>query len=61
VTVAAAASRVDVGVYPLPVIGARSFGENAASKRGLILGYSSLSPKEIITGIGLLGKAIASI
>jgi len=58
-TVAAAAARLDVGVYPLPVIGARSFGRTEVSERGLILGYSSLSPKEISTGIGLLAKALA--
>jgi GntR family transcriptional regulator/MocR family aminotransferase len=61
ITVAAAAARFDVGVYPLPIIGARSFGRTEDAERGLILGYSSLSPKEIITGVGLLGKAIASI
>jgi len=60
-TVAAAAARFDVGVYPLPAIGARSFGRTEDAERGLILGYSSLSPKEITTGIGLLGKAIATI
>jgi len=61
ITVAAAAARLDVGVYPLPAIGARGFGRAEEAPRGLILGYSSLSPKEIITGIGLLGKAIATI
>jgi GntR family transcriptional regulator/MocR family aminotransferase len=61
VTVAAAAARFDVGVYPLPVIGARSFGRSEDAERGLILGYSSLSPKEITTGVGLLRKAIATL
>jgi GntR family transcriptional regulator/MocR family aminotransferase len=61
VTVAAAAARFDVGVYPLPVIGARSFGRTADAEGGLILGYSSLSSKEITTGIGLLKKAIATL
>jgi GntR family transcriptional regulator / MocR family aminotransferase len=60
-TVAAAAARYDVGIYPLPVIGAQSFGKKTAADRGLILGYSSLSPKEIVTGIGLLAKAIAKL
>jgi GntR family transcriptional regulator/MocR family aminotransferase len=60
-TVAAAAARFDVGVYPLPVIGARSFGRTEDAERGLILGYSSLSPKEITAGVGLLGKAIATV
>jgi GntR family transcriptional regulator/MocR family aminotransferase len=61
VTVAAAAARFDVGVYPLPVIGARSFGRTEDAERGLILGYSSLSPKEITTGVDLLRKAIATL
>jgi GntR family transcriptional regulator/MocR family aminotransferase len=61
VTVAGAAARFDVGVYPLPVIGARSFGGTKDAERRLILGYSSLSPKEITTGVGLLGKAVATL
>jgi GntR family transcriptional regulator/MocR family aminotransferase len=60
-TVAAAAARYDVGIYPLPAIGVRSFAQKISAERGLILGYSSLSPKEIITGIGLLAKAIAQL
>lgn len=60
-TVAAAAARYDVGIYPLPVIGAQSFSKTMAADRGLILGYSSLSPKEIVTGIGLLAKAIHTL
>jgi GntR family transcriptional regulator/MocR family aminotransferase len=60
-TVAAAAARFDVGVYPLQVIGARSFGGTKAAERRLILGYSSLSPKEITTGVGLLRKAVATL
>jgi GntR family transcriptional regulator/MocR family aminotransferase len=59
--VAAAAARHDVGIYPLPVIGARSFGREATAERGLILGYSSLSQNEIVTGIGRLAKAIAEL
>jgi GntR family transcriptional regulator/MocR family aminotransferase len=59
--VAAAAARHDVGIYPLPVIGARSFVRNPAADRGLILGYSSLSPNEIVTGIGRLATAIARL
>jgi len=61
VTVAAAAARSDVGVYPLAVIGARSFGHTGDAERGLILGYSSLSAKEITAGIALLGKAISAM
>jgi GntR family transcriptional regulator/MocR family aminotransferase len=60
-TVAAAAARFDVGVYPLQVIGARSFGGTKDAERRLILGYSSLSPKEITTGVGLLRKAVATL
>ena len=58
VTVAAAAARYDVGIYPLPAIGARSFTKKLSGERSLILGYSSLSQKEIITGVDLLVKAI---
>jgi GntR family transcriptional regulator/MocR family aminotransferase len=60
-TVAAAAARFDVGIYPLPAIGVRSFAKKTSATRGLILGYSSLSPKEIMTGIGLLAKAVAQL
>jgi GntR family transcriptional regulator/MocR family aminotransferase len=61
ITVAAAAARFSVGVYPLPVIGARSFKPAASRERGLILGYSSLSPKEITTGVARLAKALSSL
>ncbi len=61
ISVAAGAARYDVGIYPLPAIGARSFAKITAAERGLILGYSSLSPKEITAGIGLLAKAVARL
>jgi len=59
--VAAAAARMDVGVYPLPVIGARTFTATEAEARGLILGYSSMSPREIVTGVELLAKAMKEL
>jgi GntR family transcriptional regulator/MocR family aminotransferase len=59
--VAAAAARMDVGVYPLPVIGARIFQASEAAARGLILGYSSLSPREIVTGVELLARAVKGL
>ncbi len=58
ITLAAAAARFDVGIYPLPAIGGRSFRLRSNTKRQLILGYSALSPKEIVTGIRLLAKAL---
>ncbi len=60
-TIAAAAARHDVGIYPLPAIGGRSFCQSKFAGRQLILGYSSLSSKEIVTGIERLAQAVARI
>jgi GntR family transcriptional regulator/MocR family aminotransferase len=57
-TVEALARRVRVGVYALANAGAQDLRDTVLSRRGLVLGYAALTPKQIEEGISRLAKAI---
>ena len=48
---AAAAARLDVGLYTFTGVGAREFKGSTLARDSLVLGYSSLSPEEVTEGI----------
>jgi GntR family transcriptional regulator/MocR family aminotransferase len=52
------ARRARVGVYSLPSGGAYEAPASALTRRGIILGYASLSPKQIEQGIARLSDAV---
>ena len=60
-TLAAAAARAGVGIYPMDMVGGRGFSDSGLYRRELILGYSSLNPREIEAGIERLRKVIDGI
>jgi GntR family transcriptional regulator/MocR family aminotransferase len=57
-TVEAQARRLRVGVYALASGGAHDARDTAFSRRGLILGYAALAPKQIEEGMSRLAKII---
>jgi GntR family transcriptional regulator/MocR family aminotransferase len=57
-TVEVQARRVRVGVYALASGGAHDARSTVFSRRGLILGYAALAPKQIEEGVARLAKVI---
>jgi GntR family transcriptional regulator / MocR family aminotransferase len=53
-----AARRVRVGVYAMASGGAHDGHDTVLSRRGLILGYAALAPKQIEEGVARLAKVI---
>jgi len=58
VTVEAQARRMRVGVYAIASGGAHDARDTIFSRRGLILGYAALAPKQIEEGVSRLAKVI---
>ncbi len=56
--VEALARRVRVGVYALANAGAHDARDTVFSRRGLVLGYAALSPKQIEEGVSRLAAAL---
>jgi GntR family transcriptional regulator / MocR family aminotransferase len=57
-TVEALARRVRVGVYALANAGAHDSRDTILSRRGLVLGYAALTPKQIEEGIARLAEVL---
>jgi GntR family transcriptional regulator/MocR family aminotransferase len=57
-TVEAQARRVRVGVYAMASAGAFDGHDTVLSRRGMVLGYAALAPKQIEEGIARLAKVI---
>lgn len=57
---AAAAAKLGVGIYPFSAVGAMEFGGRGLTARNLVLGYSSLAPSEIETGIARVAATVAA-